>query len=165
MDIGQSDVFHKYALSTIATFLLQKFLLLCPICEIHILTFEVDASMSVFLSNPHARLLLSLLSLCSQVSATCYLPNGTIPNTDNLAGHPTWEYAACNNGTKYSMCCRTNLPSTDSYRETCRSDVLCTLTEDQSVWRIACTGPTWQSNDCIKVRNTGRGKDFLSRDS
>ena len=92
-----------------------------------------------------------------QASATCFLPNGMIPSNQSFPHHPAEEYAPCDNTTGYSMCCRTNMPSSNGKGSTCRSDGLCTLQEDQSVWRVACTDPTWQSDDCIKLCTTGRG--------
>jgi len=105
----------------------------------------------------NAHVLMLVLYICSQSSATCYLPNGTIPDGQTLVRHPEWEYEPCNNNTKFSMCCRTNLPNSDVYKDSCRGDGLCNLDLDQTVWRVACTDPTWQSDACVNLCTNGSG--------
>ena len=104
-----------------------------------------------------AYVMLILLSSCSRISADCFLPNGTIPDGQSLVRHPAWEYAPCNNDTEVSMCCRTNLPNSDDYKDFCQDDGLCELAVDHTVWRVACTDATWKSDACINLCTTGYG--------
>ena len=87
--------------------------------------------------------------------ASCYLPNGTDINAlfSKEVNQP------CDAGDEESMCCALNHP----YSEKCRSDGLCLSNSDGNIWRESCTDRSWKSPKCIKLCDSGIGREIRSR--
>ena len=74
--------------------------------------------------------------------------------TDRNAGLPANLYTPCNPNASASMCCSQDRSSPYLNGKSgvdCRSDGLCADAGNDAIYRIACTDPTWQSPECIKL--------------
>jgi hypothetical protein len=80
--------------------------------------------------------------MTSLLSASCYVPNGTVRAPD-----PGHAYQPCNIGT-YSMCCATNRTSD---ADQCLQNGLCYNADGNYYWRESCTDPTWTSEACSQL--------------
>ncbi|CAG8889275.1 unnamed protein product [Penicillium egyptiacum] len=95
-----------------------------------------------------------ILFLCLAIvpgsnGADCYFPDGSLVPND--------EYTPCQNGTLFSMCCRTG----GMIPDTCQPSGLCYNKCDHqhrsgckndpgTFWREACTDQAWQSPYCLQ---------------
>ena len=74
--------------------------------------------------------------------------------TDRNAGLPTNLYSPCDPNASASMCCAQDPSSPFLNNKSgvdCRSDGLCADAGNDALWRTACTDPTWQNPECIKL--------------
>lgn len=98
---------------------------------------------SSFLNTMYQIFMLIFLfdTFSSFAHAKCYLPSGKEMEK---------VYRPCSSGKEFDTCCNGNM-------DECRPDGLCVSKSDQSIWRIGCTDPTWESSSCIKLCTAGLG--------
>ena len=82
------------------------------------------------------------------------------PGTDRNTGLPANLYSPCDTDLSHnSMCCawqqKSSIYLNAESGVNCRSDGLCADVSGGNITRTACTDPTWQAPECIKLCSNG----------